>query len=345
MRAVRSLISIALAAAALCSAPLQASDYADDMQPAADAALKRGLNYLASTQRGDGSWGGYGASTGVTAVCTLGFLANGFVPGEGEFGTTTAKSVDYLIKHAKPNGLIYTDGCGTAAMYNHGLATLALAEAWGQSQDPKIRDALKRAVELICACQNQRGGWRYNPVIADDDLSVTVMQLMALRAAKDAGIDVPKDVIDAGIQYVKWCHNGRGQGKDGGFAYAPGSDSGFARTGAGVTSLQVAGNYRANEVTEGVDYLLQFKPLGTREEQGGFYMYGLYYATMGIYQAQGIGAWGRKAWTAWYPAVIKSLTGSQAQDGHWDGGYDQFSTAIPLMILAIPCRYLPIYQR
>jgi hypothetical protein len=234
---------------------------------------------------------------------------------------------------------------GPFPMYHHGLATLALAEAWGQSQDPRIRDVLKRAVELICQCQNPRGGWRYNPRVADDDLSATVMQLMALRAAKDAGLEVPKDVIDNGISYVKACHNGKGQGKDGGFAYQPGGESGFARTGAGVTSLQVAGNYKAAEVSEGVDFLMQFKPLGQRAENDAFYYYGLYYATMGTYQAQSIGAWGRKAWQAWYPAVTKSLIAAQKPEGKWDGPYDQFSTAVPLLILAIPCRYLPIYQR
>ncbi len=124
----------------------------------------------------------------------------------------------------------------------------------------------------------------------------------------------------------------------------PGGDSGFARTGAGVTSLQVAGNYKATEVSEGVEYLLQFRPLGTADPGGQFY-YGLYYATNGIYQAQGIGDWGRKAWTAWYPAVVRSLVATQRPEGKWDGDYDPFSTAVPLLILAIPCRYLPIYQR
>jgi prenyltransferase beta subunit len=340
------LAASALALLALVSAPATASDFTDDMQPASAAALKKGLAYLASTQRPDGSWGSWnGPTTGVVAACTLAFLANGQVPGSGEYGQVTARAIDFLIKNAQPSGLIYKNGMGPFPMYHHGLATLALGEAWGQSQDPRIRDALKRAVDLICSCQNQRGGWRYNPRVSDDDLSATVMQLMALRAAKDAGLEVPKDVIDAGIGYVKACHNGKGQGKDGGFAYQPGGGSGFARTGAGVTSLQVAGNYKASEVSEGVDFLLQFKPLGTRAEETNFYYYGLYYATMGIYQAQGIGAWGRKAWQTWYPAVTKSLVASQTAEGKWDGPYDQFACAVPLLILAIPCRYLPIYQR
>jgi prenyltransferase beta subunit len=322
-----------------------ASDFNDEMQPENEAAMKKGLAYLAATQRPDGAWSsGNGPSTGIVGACCVAFLANGQVPGSGEYGTVVAKGLDYLLKNAQPNGFIFNGGEG-GPMYHHGLATLALAEAWGQSQEPQIRDALKRAVELICNSQNQRGGWRYQPHIGDDDLSASVMMLMALRAAKDAGLEVPKDVIDAGIAYVKSCHNGRGQGKDGGFAYTPGGDSGFARTAAGVTSLQVAGNYKAAEVSEGVDYLLKFKPLGTQTVEEGFYAYGLYYATMGIYQAQSIGSWGRKAWSSWYPAVTRSLVATQQADGHWTGSHDQFPTATALLILAIPCRYLPIYQR
>ncbi len=336
----------AIAAMALACAPLRAVDNADDMQPASAAALKKGLAFLATTQRPDGSWATWGApTTGVAAACTLSFLANGHVPGSGEYGQVVSKALQFLIRNAQPSGLIYKNGMGPFPMYHHGLATLAIAESWGESSDPRMREVLKRAVDLICSCQNQRGGWRYQPRVADDDLSATVMQLMALRAAKDAGIDVPKEVIDAGVEYVKSCHNSRGQGKDGGFAYTPGGESGFARAGAGVTSLQVAGNYKATEISEGVDYILKFKPLGTQTTDQNFYYYGLYYSTMGIYQAQSIGAWGRKAWASWYPAVIKDLAATQKPEGKWDGPYDQFSTAMPLLILAIPCRYLPIYQR
>lgn len=330
----------------LLAAPLAATDFNDVMQPQAEAALKRGLAYLAQTQRPDGSWSIRAPPcTGLVAISMMGFLGAGHVPGSGEYGPVVAKAIDYIIKNAQPSGMLYQDWMGTGGpMYHHGLATLALAEAWGQSEDPRLRDTLKRAVDLICNCQNQRGGWRYQPTISDDDLSVTVMQLMALRAAKDAGIEVPKDVIDAGIEYVKSCHNGRGQGKDGGFAYGPGGDSGFARTGAGVTSLQVAGSYRASEVSEGVAYLLNFRPLGT-QDPGGFLYYGFYYATMGIYQAQSIGPWGRTAWAKWEPAMTNYLVQNQRPDGSWAGDYEPFETAIANVILTIPCRYLPIYQR
>jgi len=327
------------------AAQVSASDYSDELPPGNQQAIHSGLAYLAATQRSDGSWNGSsGPSTGIVGICTVAFLSTGHVPGSGNYGAVVSRGLGYLLSKAQPNGLIYDGGEGHA-MYHHGLATLALAEAWGQSQQPKLRDTLSRAVALICDCQNARGGWRYEPVINDDDLSCTVLMLMALRAAADAGMDVPEDVIRSGISYVKSCHNGRGQGRDGGFAYMPGQPSGFARTAAGVTSLQVAGNERAAEVSEGVDYLLGFQPVGPRTEDDSYRFYGLYYATMGIYQAQSAGDWGRRAWSAWYPALTTRLLAAQAADGHWPGPHDQFPTATALLMLSIPCRYLPINQR
>lgn len=341
---------IRLAAAALAllmsTAPLaRAVDVADEMLPAAEAATKKGLAYLAAQQHADGSWPEAGDSTGVVAACALAFMAHGHVPGSGQYGQVTARALQFLLRHAMPDGLLYRNGAGPQPMYHHGLAALALAEAWGQTSDDRLRETLRRAIELICMCQNAKGGWRYQPKVSDDDLSATVMQLMALRAAKDAGMAVPKEIIDAGVEYVKRCHNSKGAGKDGGFGYTPGGDSGYARTGAGVTSLQVAGNYRASEVSEGVEYILQYQPLGEKKGDDEWYYYGGYYATMGIYQAQGIGAWGRKAWARWYPAMTRDLLAKQKADGNWDGAHEPYPTAMALLILEIPCRYLPIYQR
>ena len=189
-----------LIACFLCSAPVtySADTSADliEISPAAAAASKKALAYLASTQRDDGSWpGSFGTTTGIVASCTLALMSAGHLPGSGEHGTNTAKATQYLLSCAQPNGLLYKQGMQGAPMYHHGLATLALAEVWGMTQDQRARDTVKRAVELIVATQNRKGGWRYQPRVSDDDLSVTVMMLMALRAAKDGGIVVPKETI------------------------------------------------------------------------------------------------------------------------------------------------------
>jgi hypothetical protein len=321
------------------------SEDSAEITPRARIAIERGLLYLATTQREDGSWpGSYGNTTGIVGSCCLAFMGAGHSPGRGKYGRNVARGVRFIMRNAQPDGLLYRTGMKGHAMYHHGLATLALAEAWGMSQDQKIRGTLKRAVDRIIASQNWRGGWRYHPRPADDDISVTVMQLMALRACKDAGISVPKEVIEAGIEYIKRCHNPKENGKDGGFAYRPGGGSGFARTGAGVLSLQVAGDYRAKEVRQGVEYILEHKPVGGRRVDK-WYFYGHYYAAQGVYQTQSIGPWGRKAWRDWYPAVTNELASGQRPDGSWHGRYDQYPTAMALLVLEIPYRYLPIYQR
>jgi len=345
----RTLLAVALVASGLAyqraaTAQATVADSAE-LSPRARVAVDRGLAYLAGTQRQDGSWpGSYGATTGIVASCSLSFMAAGHIPGRGKYGANVSRCFEFILSKAQPDGLLYRNGMKGAPMYHHGLAALALAEGWGMTQDRRMQETLKRAIELILSCQNQKGGWRYQPRMSDDDLSVTVMQLMALRAAKDAGVFVPKDAIDAGIEYVKRCHNPKESGKDGGFAYTPGRESGFARTGAGVLSLQVAGDYRAREVRQGVEYLMDHKPVGRRKVDR-WYEYGHYYAAQGIYQSQSVGTWGAMAWRKWYPAITNELASRQDKAGRWRGSYDQYPCAMALLVLEIPFRYLPIYQR
>lgn len=327
---------------------LPALESTEQLTPQAAAAVKKAVAWLAKSQKADGTFpGGHGNSSGVVGACAIALMSQGHLPGTGEYGVNTAKSIKFILDTAQPDGLLYQQSMGGhGPMYFHGLAALALGEAWGQSGDRRIRDTLRKAIDLICATQNQKGGWRYQPKISDDDLSVTVMQLMALRAARDAGMDVPKEVIDAGIEYVKACHNPKGQGKDGGFAYVPGGGSGYSRSAAGVTSLQVAGDYRASEVVEGIEYLMTFKPLTDKEiDNPEWRQYGMYYAAMGLYQAQSLGAQGKRWWSTWYPAAVRDLLDRQQPDGHWKGNWEAYDTSMAILILTIPYRYLPIYQR
>ena len=143
-------------------------------------------------------------------------------------------------------------------MYCHGMATLALAELWGQTGDDDIRPILKKATDLIVNTQNKDGGWRYFPVRREADISVTVCQIMALRAARNAGVAVPKNTVDACVRYVKGCQDRR----EGWFRYmrrggGGGGQQGFARTAAGVVALYSAGIYKGVEVQKGLDYLMR----------------------------------------------------------------------------------------
>jgi hypothetical protein len=187
-------------------------------------------------------------------------------------------------------------------------------------------------VELIIRTQNAQGGWRYFPRVYDADISVTVMQVLALRAAKDAGINVPIQTINDGVRYVRSCAN-----RDGGFGYTPQGASGFARTGAGVISLQVCGEYDAPEVKRGIDYIMKCKG----QKPDSWYSYGHYYAAQAVYQ------FGGQAWEEWYPFIRQELISRQAttRDGSWPSEYEEYSSAMALLVLSIPYRYLPIYQR
>jgi len=345
LRAGASAVAVLLLA--MLAVPLGAFDATDELSVPGQAAAKRALAVLAGGQQPTGAWGGsWGGSSGVVGVCALALMGHGNLPGEGDYGTHTAKALQFLVRSSQPDGLLFKRGMPGPPMYHHGLATLALAEGWGESHDKDLRDALKRACELIIATQNAQGGWRYEPKASDADLSATVIQLMALRAAKDAGIAIPKETIDGAISYVRACHNAVAQGKDGGFGYTPGNGSGWARTGAGITSLQLAGLYRTPEVADGVAYLNRFQPIGQEDPQANeHWFYGAYYATMGLYQAQSSGQAAQTTWRIFYPAMVNSLLGRMDKGGWWGGGWDQYPTAMSLLILAVPNRYLPIYQR
>ena len=134
------------------------------------------------------------------------------------------RCLDFVLASCQESGLIASDS-NHAPMYGHGFATLFLAEVYGMTGDDRVKEKLQKAVKLIERTQNNEGGWSYMPVPYDADISVTICQVMALRAARDAGIKVEKDVIDKSIKYVISCQN-----PDGGFSYqSPRSGGGSHR--------------------------------------------------------------------------------------------------------------------
>jgi len=199
---------------------------------------------------------------------------------------------------------------------------------------PETREALRRAVRLIVNTQNDEGGWRYQPVRHDADISVTVCQVMALRAARNTGVYVDKRVIDRAIEYIKASQN-----PDGGFRYMLDSGgSAFARSAAGVAALQYAGIYGGEEIARALQYLERFTP--PREESVGHYFYGHYYAAQAMYLA------GDAHWSQWWPAIRDELLQKQSPEGFWRGQAGQeYGTAMALIILQVPNRLLPIFQK
>jgi hypothetical protein len=314
---------------------------ADMITPQTDQAIKAGLDWLAKSQNGDGSFGSstYRGNIAVTSLAGLAFMAAGSSPGRGPYGAPIDKALLYVMENTSPAGFIAVAAASThGPMYSHGFGTLFLAEAYGMTHRPEIREKLQKAVRLIIDTQNVEGGWRYQPVRRDADLSVTICQINALRAARNAGIYVPKETVENCIRYVKQSQN-----PDGGFRYMlQGGASSFPRSAAGIVALYSAAVYDAKEVEAGIAYLKQYMPeikLGSRYSH---YFYGHYYA------AQAMWIRGGDEWAVWYPAIRDELVKRQSVSagGYWsDSICNEYGTAMALIILQMPNNYLPIFQR
>lgn len=302
-------------------------------------AIERGLARLAEMQVEDGAFavGGNGRNSAVCGLAGLAFLNSGSTPDRGPYGQHVARVTDFLVEHTLDSGFVHVPEASLhGPMYGHGFATLFLAEVYGMSQREDLRDKLARAVDLIVRTQNAEGGWRYQPVRADADLSVTICQIMALRAARNAGIHVPNETVDLCIDYVRRCQNA-----DGGFRYmleSPGSQ--FPRSAAGVVALYSAGVYEGPEIERGLAYLDGFVPRAGRVQQDNHFFYGHYYSVQAMWHAGG------DHWQQWYPAIRDLLIDRQRADGTWvDSIGPEYATAMACIILQMPNNAVPIFQR
>ena len=298
----------------------------DEITPEVKKSVQRGLAWLAKNQGEDGNYG----DAGITGLAGLALMADGNMPGEGRYGRNLERALDFVVKSVQESGM------ASGEMYGHGFATLFLAEAYGTTQRADVKEKLQLAVRLIVQTQNKQGGWRYQPVPNDADISVTICEVMALRAARNAGIKVPKKTIDMALDYVK-----KSQCPDGGFMYTlGGGGSAFPRSAAGCAILYYAGVYNGQEVNNGIKYLSKQLPGQSENVSSGHSFYGNYYGTQAMFMAGG------DAWGKWWPAVRKQIIGLQQSDGNWSGeASDQYATAMALIILQVPNRLLPILQK
>ncbi len=318
--------------------------------PRADEAVRRGLEFLRSTQKPGGAWesGGFGEATSVTSLSVMAFLAAGHTPdAPGPYREAIERGVRYVLRQQKPNGLLVSN-TSHGPMYCHGISTLMLAEVVGMAPasglSAEVRPALTRAIGLILKAQARKkpreheGGWRYQPDSFDSDLSVTGWQVMALRAARGAGCAVPSEPIDRAVNYIKRCAH-----KDlGGFGYQPGGGPNNPRTGTGTLALEICGDHLSPEAVAGAEYLLKHPP----QWRSDYFFYEVYYAPQAMFQV------GDKYFQGYYPKLVKVLLDHQDKDGSWlsNDGHDRsggraYCTATAILALAVEYRYLPIYQR
>lgn len=340
-------------------APPPAPD-ADFVTPETQAVIDRGLAFLAQAQLDDGAFSsdrlGGGSAVGVAALAGLALMAGGHQPGRGRYARTVSRVVDFLLASAAgptPGFLTsvesqrgFRGGQNQQAMYSHGFGCLFLSEVSGMLPDParqrQVKAALEQAVAFTVRAQNREGGWRYEPQPQLADVSVTVAQMMALRAARNAGLFVRKKVVDDGVDFLKSC-----QQPDGGFGYTRGQMpySMFARSAASLVGLFSAGLYAGPQVDRGLRYVMQFLPVrqfSFREIPPHHYYYGHYYAALAMWTAGG------EHWSQWFPAIRDDLLAkARAGGGIWtDMNYGAaYATAMSLIVLQLPNNYLPILQK
>ena len=322
---------------------------------AVDKAVDSALSFLQRTQETSGAWRGgprNPPNAAITSLSVMAFLSAGHVPGEGRYGKTVEKGIEWVLRQQKPNGLIASEG-GSYEMYHHGISTLMLAEAAGMTNSKlgdEIRLKLENAVELILKAQRTssrygHGGWRYHVDAQLDypqstDLSVTGWQLMALRASKNLGCDVPAERIDWAVDYVKRCRDDA----TGGFRYDPGKMPTLGCTGTGILALELCGKerHRAPEALKAGSYLIKNPP---RWGQSHFF-YNVYYGSQATFQLGG------NYWSIYRPHLHQVLIDNQNRNGSWlgaDGASaiygSNYCTAMGVLALTVEYRFLPIYQR
>ncbi len=337
----KRIIACTLAAWLIGLAPLALAQPAEELagvdiaelSPQTERAIDRALTYLAGKQNADGSWGGK-YKMANTATSLMAFMLKGHFPGRGRYGEPLDRAVDWMLEQGRQHdGYL---GGRQHGMYEHGLATLALSEAWGEAPQDDIRDALKAAVDVIFRAQHPSGGWRYEPQPKSHDISVTVMQVVALASAREAGILVPDQVLRDALGYVRDCQHPF----EGGFTYQPRSGNpALPRSAAGVMSYHMLGEGDSRAAQRGLDYLLRRED--KKFDSSSHYFYAHYYAIQVMYQS------GDAYYQKWYPQIRDALLGKQHNEGYWRGGRGgtEYSTAMAVLILGVPYRYLPIYQR
>jgi hypothetical protein len=344
----RAILRSALGAA--CGAGwLSGSGWADDAAGATkiEQVTERGLQYLAREQRRQGYWEANGGQyrVAMTALAGVALLCEGSTINRGMYAEQVSRAVDYLLDQSLPSGLIgfqndyhYT--------YGHGFSMLFLSQVFGEDDDQRrgaIQDVLDKAVKFSIQAQTSRGGWGYISAKDGNDFdegSTCITQVQGLRACRNAGIVVPKEVIDRAKQYIKECTT-----PDGGVQYS--IRGGGARppiTAAAVAAMYNAGDYEGSDhVKLMLDYCQKnVWPGGgiNQAQMFGHWHYTHYYYSQVMYRRP-------DDWDKYFTEIGRELIATQQGDGSWGGSHvgPVYTSAINCTILQLDKGYLPVYQR
>lgn len=325
-----------------------------------DRAMQRGIDYLVSIQREDGAITDRGHEVAMTALAIMAMASIGTEPvAVNPAGRAMYRAIEFVLDKRNQDMEGYFGSRDGSRMYGHGIITLMLTEVLGMGATPeqneRIHRALNDAIKLILAAQKVskaeklKGGWRYTPTSRDSDLSVSVWQLMALRSAKNDGLDVPGEAIDDALKYLRYSYaspidrDGKPREAVTGFSYTPGTyHPSFTMSAAGLLAMQVCGQYDSPLVKGASDWLFEHPP----KDSERFFFYGIYYYAQGMHQAGG--KYAERA-DGLVPEILLPM---QRTDGAWlaRGGEERnvgatYATALSLLSMSVRYHYLPIYQR
>jgi hypothetical protein len=374
MLRIKTLLCVSLALGVVGSSAVSAR--AEEIPDKYRDHIKRGLEYLAKTQQKDGHWAANGDHhpVAMTGLAGLALLMEGSTVRDGKYAPQIRKAVDWLMDRSQKgnrNGLIGNPDHPSEQgryMYGHGFGMLFLASAYGEEDDRDRRDRLKdiltRAAAYAGNAQSTQGGWFYTSAKDghdSDEGSVTVTQMQGLRACREAGIAVNKDIMKKGYEYLKKSTTQRGGvvyslGR-GGFG-APLGGERPALTAAAIACLFSAGEYKDEHVKKWFKFCYESR-LHEQGFQGGHDEYTQFYLAPSIYFL-GEDGWTRMfpdspadkrvQWSKYRQGLFERLCNSQAGDGSWAaaGGWSVgpvFSTSVACCIMQLDNNVLPVYQR
>src|SRR5579884_3079549 len=340
---------------------------ADGMSPEQRKAVQKGLEWLAKTQHRDGHWEAFGGQfpVAMTGLSGMALLMEGSTLREGKYKDNIRRAVDWLMAHSQPNGMIGNPnmpGESGRYMYGHGFGTLFLACVVGEEDEGDRRrrlvDILERACKFSASAQTDRGGWGYISAREGgnfDEGSVTITQVQALRAARNAGISVPQEAIKMAQKYLSDSTD-----SSGGVVYSLGSGMAAGGGRPALTAAAIAcgfsfGDYNSPLIKKWFKFCQQ-NLQGLGGARMGHDEYTHYYYAQAIYI---LGEDGyarlfpnskpseRLTWSGYKKENFPGMISSQSSDGSWSGGMvgANFITPVYLTILQLDNAALPIYQR
>ncbi len=309
-----------------------------------EGAIKRSMDWISRNQEADGHWsiskhGGQGghdvAATGLATLCYLGWGATH--QKDGPHRDRVTRAIKWLTGKMRPDGDLRGDG---GNMYDHGIASIALAEAYGLTKDPALREPVEKITAFIVRAQNQQtGGWRYQPGDAGDT-SVLGWQVMALKSAEMAGIPVPAKSFEL---TDRWLDSAAGGPRAGHYGYQDRNPK-PAMVAEAMFARQLLGTPRESpEMQESAEYLKTQMPDPARVSQ-----YFWYYGSLALFQHHG------PVWEEWNRRLRPILVSSQSRSGNEAGSWDPHgewagesgrlvTTAMATLSLEVYYRYLPLY--